>query len=726
MASPETAPSQLRPTSDGRGTLWRRLLSGVRCLIASERWTGRAGVDWPDWIMEQSVTDDFHAKQGRSTGRWIVHDGAANNGAAGAGAERLSVYLKRHYELPWWQGLLATLWPSGAWSPGMRERRNLLAAAKRGLPVPRVMAAGEWIGPWFKLQSFLAIEELTGMLPLHKAIPLAKARLAPAEFSRWKRTLAAEMARLARLLHERRWFHKDFYLCHFYIPAEDTYRLPVWHGRVHVIDLHRLHRHRLTWPIWLVKDLGGLLYSTFDVDGVTPRDCLCFWRAYLGAARPRVGQRLLGWSVRKKAAQYRRHNKKRRAPLAPPAAASPAIRQGHAMNIAFCYESVLPARGGCETYIGDLARRLIADGHQVHLYACRWDEQALPAELQVHALPPVRGPRFLRPWRFSKLCLEALRGQTHDVTIGFDKTHGQDVLYPQGGLHSASALCNRNKFRKGWMRSLAGAVKCLDLAHWSFACLERKQYLSVPRPLIVVNSYMVRDHFQHFLEMSSDRLHVVRSAIDPARFPEHDRFKCRQEWRQAWNIAPTETVALFAAMNYRLKGIEPLLHSVRSLVDLPEHQGRRPEFRLVVAGSPHYQTWEKLAVDLRITEHVTFVGHQDPMRLAYFAADFLVHPTFYDPCSLVVLEALACGLPVITTRANGAHELLNPPRDGYVLDDPHDHDLFAWSMSQLLDPQRRHACALAARKTAASWTFEQHYQALMSVFTEARRRKQAA
>ena len=125
-------------------------------------------------------------------------------------------------------------------------------------------------------------------------------------------------------------------------------------------------------------------------------------------------------------------------------------------------------------------------------------------------------------------------------------------------------------------------------------------------------------------------------------------------------------------------------------------------------------------------DHVIFVGHQEPMRHAYFAADFLVHPTFYDPCSLVVLEALACGLPVITTRANGAHELLSPPREGYVLDDPHDHDLFAWSMAQLLDPQRRHACALAARKTAASWTFEHHYQALMDVFAEACRRKQAA
>src|SRR5438045_1943954 len=106
------------------------------------------------------------------------------------------------------------------------------------------------------------------------------------------------------------------------------------------------------------------------------------------------------------------------------------------MKIAFCYESVLPTRGGCETYIADLARRLVADRHAVHLYACRWDEAALPKGLHYHALPPLKGPRFLRPWRFGRACETALQGARHDVTVGFDKTWCQDVLYPQGGLHA--------------------------------------------------------------------------------------------------------------------------------------------------------------------------------------------------------------------------------------------------------------------------------------------------
>jgi UDP-glucose:(heptosyl)LPS alpha-1,3-glucosyltransferase len=389
------------------------------------------------------------------------------------------------------------------------------------------------------------------------------------------------------------------------------------------------------------------------------------------------------------------------------------------MQIAFCYEHVQPARGGCSTYISDLARRLVADGHEVHLYACRWDAGALPAATQFHPLPQPRGPRWLRPWRFGAACERALRNAGHDVSIGFDKTWGQDVLYPQGGLHVASAEYNLHKYASRPMRALAALVRRLDLAHRSYCALERRQYLGPDRRLVLVNSEMVRRHFHDYYGVNAADLRVIYSAIDPQRFVEQDRPRRRLEWRQRWGLAADETVALFVAMNYRLKGLEPLLHAVRLL------PGDRA-FRLVVAGDPRTRGYERLAGRLGVADRVHFVGHCGDMLNAYFGADFLVHPTFYDPCSLVVLEALACGLPVITTRSNGASELLHPPREGYVLDTAHDHEQLAWSIAQLLDPPRRLACAQAARRTAAQWTFEHHYQQLLQVFAEVAARKQAA
>jgi len=389
------------------------------------------------------------------------------------------------------------------------------------------------------------------------------------------------------------------------------------------------------------------------------------------------------------------------------------------MNIAFCYESVLPARGGCETYIADLAGRLVADRHEVHLYACRWDAAALPANLHYHCLPAVRGPRFLRPWRFGAACARALRGAQHDVSVGFDKTWGQDVLYPQGGLHAASAEHNLNKYAGKFARTLARAAKSIDFAHWSFTALEHRQYLDQRKPIIVVNSNMVRDHFARFYAISPAELRVVRSAIDPARFVEQDRLRRRLEWRTRWGLKPNGVAGLFVAMNYRLKGLEPLLHAVR-------HVPIEASFRLLVAGNPNTASYERLAQRLGIADRVLFLGPRRDVHHCYFAADFLVHPTFYDPCSLVVLEALACGLPVITSRFNGAAELLTPPREGFVIDNPHDHRQLADCITQLLDSSRRTACARAARQTAALWTFEHHYRQLLDVFAEATERKRAA
>jgi UDP-glucose:(heptosyl)LPS alpha-1,3-glucosyltransferase len=389
------------------------------------------------------------------------------------------------------------------------------------------------------------------------------------------------------------------------------------------------------------------------------------------------------------------------------------------MNIAFCYESVLPARGGCETYIADLARRLVADGHEVHLYACRWEPAALPADLHCHCLVVPAGARFLRPWRFGAACERALRDTGHQVTVGFDKTWGQDVLFPQGGLHAASADHNLRKYPRRAIRGLARLAKTLDLAHWSFSLLECKLYLSQPSPLVVVNSHMVLGHFWHCYGISPDGLRVIHSAIDPARFLEHDRPRRRQEWRKRWGVGPEDTAAAFVAMNYRLKGLEPLLHAVRLLP-------ASPPFRLLVAGNTRTSGYERLARRLGISDRVRFLGYCPDTRDCYFAADLLVHPTFYDPCSLVVLEALACGLPVVTSRYNGASELLSPPREGYVIDDPHDHERLAWCLSQLLDLDRRAQCAQAARRAAQQWTFEQHYQQLLRVFAEAAVRKRAA
>jgi len=278
---------------------WGRLFRGEARVYSSGELEGFAGPDWARRIMDMPVTDRLHVKQGRSIGRLLLK---SDN-------QSVAVYLKRHYRLPPLRRLLALLWPNAGWSPALAEWRHLSWAKGQGLPVPDTVAAGEFIGPWGRFQSFLAVKELPEMLPLHQAIPLAQKKLPHADFSRWKRGLAGEMARLAAELHHRSRFHKDLYLCHFYIASTETGRQMSWKGRVYLIDFHRLGHHRWTWPWWLAKDLGQLWYSS-EIQGISGHDRVYFWRAYRKANPQAPASRLLRALVGLKAWNYRRHSRR--------------------------------------------------------------------------------------------------------------------------------------------------------------------------------------------------------------------------------------------------------------------------------------------------------------------------------------------------------------------------------------------------------------------------------
>ena len=106
------------------------------------------------------------------------------------------------------------------------------------------------------------------------------------------------------------------------------------------------------------------------------------------------------------------------------------------------------------------------------------------------------------------------------------------------------------------------------------------------------------------------------------------------------------------------------------------------------------------------------------IRPYYAAADVYVHPTWYDPCSLTVIEALACGLPVITTSFNGASELLTQGENGFVIPDPADPLALAEKMTVLLDPALRSAMGASARRLALDHTLERQTAEFLSLYRE--------
>lgn len=274
-------------------TLLERLANGHRWSWRSDRHSDRLPVDLDDTVMAIESGDRLHAKQGRSTCR-VRFD---------APERPLVVYLKRHYRLPWSTRLRALLDPAGLHSPAGAEWRHLRRARDLGVPVPEAVAAGERLAPGGGLQSYLMVEELTGRLPLHEAVPLLATTLDPSAFAHWKRRAIAGMVDLSARLHEAGCFHQDLYLCHFYVDPTDP------EARLSLIDLHRLASRPRSAIWWRGKDLGQLLFSTVGVAGIDDRDRLRYWRGYrrrMGLRWPGLDRRLATF----KAGRYLDHNRK--------------------------------------------------------------------------------------------------------------------------------------------------------------------------------------------------------------------------------------------------------------------------------------------------------------------------------------------------------------------------------------------------------------------------------
>jgi UDP-glucose:(heptosyl)LPS alpha-1,3-glucosyltransferase len=170
--------------------------------------------------------------------------------------------------------------------------------------------------------------------------------------------------------------------------------------------------------------------------------------------------------------------------------------------------------------------------------------------------------------------------------------------------------------------------------------------------------------------------------------------------------APGRLALLFMAQNFRLKGLSCLLGAFREANLL----GLQADLLIVGTRSGSNRAFPSLARRLGIGSQVHFLGSVPDAEMPgiYRSCDAYVHPTFSDHCSLVVLEALACGLPVVTTRQNGAAELMRDGREGLILDRPDDIAALAGALLRLQNAQTLAEMSAAAVRLRPQIDFRLH------------------
>lgn len=362
-------------------------------------------------------------------------------------------------------------------------------------------------------------------------------------------------------------------------------------------------------------------------------------------------------------------------------------------------------QGGSEGRTAHLVDRLVAAGHEVHLVGARihgtWDSRAVlrPVHTAAH-------PHWLEVLQFSRSATALVRAGGFDIVHNQIRPFAPGVVTVGGGSHRfyLREVLPQEKGSGG-----AALKRCMPL-HLVLLALERRGFQSDRCPFIIANSCLSREGVLKYYAYPPERVVVAYNGVDAERFSPEARRRYRNQRRTALGIGPEDFLVLFVGAGFARKGLGPLMDATARL----QARGLRPH--LVVVGAGSTGAWRSRAVRLGLAGRVSFVGHVADPEAYYAAADVFSLPTFFDPFANATLEAMASGLPVVTSRRNGAAEILRPGVDGLIVDRPDDVGGLAEALAFLQDPARRAAVGERARETAVKYRWDGPLEQTLQVY----------
>ena len=324
------------------------------------------------------------------------------------------------------------------------------------------------------------------------------------------------------------------------------------------------------------------------------------------------------------------------------------------------------ASGGAEAYLKRLGRGAVDLGHGAELFTTSdWpaSEWMFGTMTRLRTTSPIAFADELEELRPKVRC---------DVVMSLERIWRCDVYRAGDGVHRAW-LNRRRKFEL----PLERFTRRLNPKHRDLLRLEKSLFGDRGTKRVIVNSQMAKDEIVDLYGYPAGKIDIVRNGVPLQKF----RFdpELREKAREDLELKPNQIALLFVGSGWERKG---LLFAAEAMALC-----KNRKMRLLVAGRGNQRHYK--------AKRVQFLGELPDLVRIYAAADIFILPTIYDPFSNACLEALACGLPVITTRANGFSEIVEDGVHGSIIGFPSDIIALRDAIRFWSDPSRR----LAARST---------------------------
>jgi UDP-glucose:(heptosyl)LPS alpha-1,3-glucosyltransferase len=353
---------------------------------------------------------------------------------------------------------------------------------------------------------------------------------------------------------------------------------------------------------------------------------------------------------------------------------------------------------------------MVDNGFEVHVYAEHWDEEN--PRIHYHRIKTIPFSKSLQLFSFAMRATKEMKQGNYDITMGVGNTLEADVLQPHGGVHWAWFWRSLRVYDNPifWTMKFLGRI--FSPKQWISGWIEDAPYRSKNLRKIIAISDMVKQDIIRWYGISEDRIDVIYNGVDIERFHPRNR-QYREEIRKRYGIGD-EFVILFVSNNFRMKGLGYLIKELAK-IKKEDH----PPFKLLILGRDRQSPYLHLAKKIGVSGEVIFAGSTNEPEKYYGAADLLVHPTFYDACSLTVLEALASGLPVITTFSNGASGMIRWGEEGRVIGNLRDEEELRMVIKYFIEKGIGAHALHQGREKLERYSEKVNFDRMMGIFREA-------